>query len=51
MPKLTTETVVVALRTDRQVHFQQNAGLRLFMEHSFTTFIERGKTEQEGGEA
>ena len=24
-----------------QVHFQQEAGLRLFMQHSFTTFRER----------
>ena len=36
--------VLVALMTDCQVHFQQDACLRLFMQHSFITFIERGKT-------
>ena len=41
--------VVGALRTDGQVHLQQNAGLRIFMEHlsfSFTTF-----RRQDGEEA
>ena len=43
--------VVVALRRDCQVHFQQEAGVRLFMQQSFKTFRERGKTGYDGGEA
>ena len=33
------------------VHFQQNSGLMLFMQYSFTTFRERGKTGYDGEEA
>ena len=36
--------LVGALRTDGKVHFQQETGLRLLMQDSFTTFRERGKT-------
>ena len=36
--------VVGALITDGKVNFEQEAGLRLFMQHSFTTFREKWKT-------
>ena len=35
--------VAVALRTDQKVHFQENAGLRLFMQDSFTTYEKGGR--------
>ena len=34
--------VVGALRTDCRVHFQQDAGLRLFLQHSFTSMQRKG---------
>ena len=38
--------LVVALSADCLVHFHQDACLSLSMEHSFTTFIERGRQDR-----
>ena len=49
-PAVLDVVLVGALRTDGYVHFQQEAGLRLFMQNSFTTFRKRGKTRWDGVE-